>query len=612
MCGINGILHHDPSRPVEARVIERMRAAQVHRGPDDSGAWIHQNVGFGFNRLSIIDLSGGHQPMLSEDGAICLVFNGEIYNFQELRAELSQQGHRFRTKSDTEVILCAWQQWGEQCVTKLRGMFAFVLWDERQRILFGARDRFGIKPLYYWAGEQSFAFASELKSLLEFPDVPRKLDGTALEQFLRHRYVLAPRTILEGVRKIPPAHSFVVANGRFRLQRYWSLPEGPARKVSERDAVEEFRHLTDETMRLHLISDVPLGAFLSGGLDSSAVVAWMKRIGTADIKTFTVGYDSPESELPYAKRVAEHVGTDHHALVLTPERFRDLLPKIVWHMDEPVGDEASLPLYFLSEFAKSKVSVVLSGEGSDEIFLGYEAYPWHTEISKRNAIPGLPLAARLAYALFPNRFQSLRTVLGVPLETRYQGLGQVFRTTELPEVFDPPGDFDRSISALYDACKRKEAAERMSFVDMNSWLPDDLLVKADRMTMAASLELRVPFLDHRIVEFAWQLPLSLKMDGYNVKHILKRSVADMLPQEIIQREKMGFPVPLKSWFREELTSYAQETLLSQGGVTDFLKRDGLRSVCEAHQTQDRSRHIYALLVLDQWCRHFLHPAQSVK
>ncbi|MEQ1948430.1 MAG: asparagine synthase (glutamine-hydrolyzing) [Bryobacteraceae bacterium] len=606
MCGINGILHYDPSRPVEPTVIERMRAAQVHRGPDDSGTWIQKNVGLGFNRLAIIDLSGGHQPMQSEDGAVCLVFNGEIYNFEALRAELSGLGHRFRTKSDTEVILCAWQQWGEPCVAKFRGMFAFVLWDERKQILFGARDRLGIKPLYYWAGGQSFAFASELKSLIEFNDVPRRLDPVALEQFLRHRYVLAPRTMLEGVRKIPPAHSFVVSNGRIRLQRYWSLPEGPARRVSEADAVEEFRHLMDETLRLHLISDVPLGAFLSGGLDSSAVVAWMKRIGATDIKTFTVGYDSPESELPFAKRVAQHVGSDHHELILTPQHFRDLLPKIVWHMDEPVGDEASLPLYFLSEFAKSKVTVVLSGEGSDEIFLGYEAYAWQSQISQRNSIPGLVPAARLAFALFPSRFQSYRNLIGVPLESRYQGLSRVFRPTELRQVFAPPGELDGSVSALYESCQRAEPAERMSFVDINSWLPDDLLVKADRMTMAASLELRVPFLDHHLVEFAWQLPVSLKLAGQTGKHLLKRSVADLLPQEIIHRTKMGFPVPLKSWFREDLTAFARETLLSSGGAVDFLKRDGLSKICESHQTEDRSQQIYALLVLDQWCRRFLH------
>ena len=333
MCGINGLLHHDTLRVVSEDTLQRMRGVQTHRGPDDHGTFIDQNVGLGFNRLAIIDIAGGHQPMANENGDVALVFNGEIYNFQELRKQLAGQGWKFRTNSDTEVILRSWEQWGEDCVNRLRGMFALVLWDRRRRLLFGARDRLGIKPLYYWAGPESFAFASELKSLLQFGEVPRELDSVSLEEYLRHRYVIAPFTILRDVMKLPPGHCFRVSNGKMHIRRYWQLPEQEAREISEAAAVEELQSLMDETVQQHMISDVPLGAFLSGGLDSSAVVAWMARRRSDSINTFSIGYDSPESELPFARKVARHLGTDHHEVLMDAEAFRDVLGKVVWHME---------------------------------------------------------------------------------------------------------------------------------------------------------------------------------------------------------------------------------------------------------------------------------------
>lgn len=549
--------------------------------------------------------------MEDEDSSACLVFNGEIYNFVELRQELIGLGHRFHTRSDTEVVLRAWQQWSERCVEHLRGMFAFVLWDARRHILFGARDRLGIKPLYYWAGPESFVFASELKALLACPDVPRSLDRSALEQFLLRRYVIAPRTILQDVAKLPPAHYFVVADGRLRVERYWKLPAGPARQISEAAAIAELRELMDETVRLHLVSDVPLGAFLSGGLDSSAIVAWMKRLGVADIKTFSIGYDSPESELPFAKRVAEHIGSDHYELLLTPQDFQDQLPGIAWHMDEPVGDEASLPLFFLARFAKSKVTVALSGEGSDEILLGYKAYDRHSRVSKLNSIPGMKTASRLAPGMFPKHFEIHPSSIGIPLEERYQGLSSNFSPEEVAGLLgECTSDTRNRVRSLYEECTRKHPTERMSYVDLNSWLPDDLLVKADRMTMAASLELRVPFLDHRMVEFAWQLPAGMKLKGRTGKHILKEAVSDLLPPEIIHRQKMGFPIPLDSWFRHDLAGFARETILASGSLGNCLNAARLPQILEAHESQDRSQQIYALLILDQWCRQFLHQPNS--
>jgi asparagine synthase (glutamine-hydrolysing) len=427
----------------------------------------------------------------------------------------------------------------------------------------------------------------------------------ALEEFLRRRYVIAPSTMLRDVVKLSPGHYFLVSEGQVRVERYWQLPPGEARAVKEDAAIEEFRALIDETVRSHLISDVPLGAFLSGGLDSSSIVAWMARLGVSDIKTFCVGYDSAESELPFARRVAEHIHTDHHELVLTPTHFRDFLPKIVWHMDEPVGDEASLPLYFLAQFAREKVTVALSGEGADEIFYGY-GYDFHAKLSRLNRTPGIGLASRLMFAMFPHRFRTYKHLVGVPLETRYHGVSKVFSAQEINALLlHPPQSISRRIPEIYQECLRKEPLDRMSFIDLKSWLPDDLLVKADRMTMAASLELRVPFLDHKVVEFAWQLPASLKLRDGVGKVILKKTVDSMLPPEIIYRKKMGFPVPLQSWFRDDLAGFARETLLNPGGVIEHLNAAEIGRQLELHQHQDRSQQIYALLVLDQWCRQFL-------
>ncbi len=610
MCGINGALYYDNDRPVAAQDLDRMRAAQRHRGPDAQGIWINGRVGFGFNRLAIIDLAGGHQPMANDDGSVCLVFNGEIYNFLELRAELESHGWRFRTRSDTEVILRGWEQWGEECVHRLRGMFAFVLWDGRRQILFGARDRLGIKPLYYWAGSRGFVFASELKSLLEWREVPRELDETALEEYLRRRYVIAPRTILKHVWKLPPGHCFTVAGENLLVRRYWQLPEPSGRQVSEQEAVEEWTALMDETVRLHLIADVPLGAFLSGGLDSSTVVAWMARLGVRELKTFSIGYDAPESELDYARQAAQHIGTEHHEIYLNPSEFRDLLPKTAWHMDEPVADEASLALFVLVQFTRREVKVVLSGEGADEIFGGYN-YQQQIAYERWRRYPGVALAACLAQKLPWPRLQRKMAPLAQPLEARYQGVSKVFTSTETQSILrDPPQPISASVAESYRRCPKAGALERMLFLDMATWLPDDLLVKADRMTMAASLELRVPFLDHKMVEFVWNLPADLKIRRGVGKYLLKRPASRLLPERLVYRRKAGFPVPLESWVRNDLRDFVRDSLLAGGGVEPVLERRAIEDLLAAHDVSERTQQIYALLILDQWMRQFLHvPAQ---
>jgi asparagine synthase (glutamine-hydrolysing) len=607
MCGISGLLYTDPARTVDAHVVERMRAVAKHRGPDDSGIYLDANVGFGFNRLSIIDLSGGHQPMSNEDGSATIIFNGEIYNFQEIQRDLSSRGHRFRTHSDTEVILRAWEEYGENCVTHLRGMFAFAIWDSRRKLLFAARDRIGIKPFYYYFDGEQFVFASEIKSLLEAPGIAREIDTAALADYLYHGYVPAPHTLLRGIWKLPPAHSIVVQPPNHRIKSYWEMPlDGPS-PVNERDALEEFGNLIQETLRLHLISDVPLGAFLSGGIDSSSVVALMRRVGVQDIETFSIGYDSTESELGYAKLVADRYHTDHYELRLTPSGFRDILPKIVWHMDEPVADAPSIPLYYLSQFARQRVTVALSGEGSDEIFSGYNIYNIMLAFEKANRIP----FARAAGALAERRARKYGSMLGQPLESRYGGVSRIFplhAVSRLLSLRTSAADPHGSLAAAYARCRRLPALLRMSYIDLTTWLPDDLLVKADRMSMANSLELRVPFLDHKVVEFASRLPLDLRIRGKVNKYLLKRFMTPYLPPEIVHREKKGFPVPKKTWFRTDLAGFARETLLAtEGASRQFFPAREIEGILRAHQRRDCSDQIYALLVFDEWYRAFSRP-----
>ncbi len=611
MCGINGLYYFDRSRRVEESLVDRMRAAILHRGPDDRGVYRDGNVGLGFNRLSIIDLSGGSQPMSNEDGSVWVIFNGEIYNFVELRDDLLARGHKFRTRSDTETIVHAWEEYGEGCVERLRGMFAFALWDVRKRLLFGARDRLGIKPFYYYADDQQFAFASEMKALLEIPEIPRQVDPEALAQFLRHRYVIAPGTILRGVSKLPPGHTVTVSESGWTVRRYWDVPADTV-EIRESDALAELSSLLGESVRLHLVSDVPLGAFLSGGLDSSSVVAWMSELGVRDIKTFSVGYDAPVSELDYARQVAEHFHTDHHELVLTPGMFRDALERAVWNMDEPVGDEASIPLYCLSRFARQHVTVALSGEGADEIFAGYPIYRIMMALEAANRVPGARWAGWLGQRLGEGKLAKYAGMLGRPLEARYGGVSHVFSHAQMSRLCPLVRDLETppdGLAAFYRRRSDCSALARMSYLDLKTWLADDLLVKADRMSMAHSLELRVPLLDHKLVEFAMRLPENLKIRGAGGKYLWKRCMESRLPRNIVHRVKRGFPVPLGEWFGGELSGFVRETLLASGGAGDLFSRPEMERVLDRHtHGWDCSGQIFALVIFDQWYRSFVDHA----
>jgi asparagine synthase (glutamine-hydrolysing) len=610
MCGINALYYRDGSRLIDRHVLNRMRQVAIHRGPDDHGIYLRHNVGLAFNRLSIIDLAGGHQPMANEDGTVWVVFNGEIYNFKALHDELTGRGHRFQTRSDTEVIVHAWEEYGEECVRKLRGMFAFIIWDDRRKILFGARDRLGIKPFYYYADEHQVGFASELKSLLEIPGVPTDLDEAAIGEYLQRRYVIAPNTMLKGIRKLPPGHSISVSERGISITRYWDLPSGPVQNISERDALDQLDFLLLDTTRLHLVADVPLGAFLSGGLDSSCIVGLMHRLDVRDIKTFSIGYDSPESELAYARIVADHFHTDHHELRLTCLDFRDTLPKIAWHMDEPVGDTASIPLFYLSQFARQQVTVVLSGEGSDEIFGGYPIYRRMLAFERANRVPLLSAFGRAVGALAGDtKIRKYANMLGDPVEKRYGGVGGLFSHEQASRMFAGMGNSYDGVSAAYARAGTRSPFGRMSYVDHTTWLPDDLLVKADRMTMAHSLELRVPFLDHVMVEFAAGLPESLKIHRNISKYVIKRWAERLLPRSIVHRPKKGFPVPTKVWFRQELSGFLRDALFASDSVCrKYFAKQELERLLKAHEIEDRSEQIYSLLVLDSWSRQFVRHA----
>jgi asparagine synthase (glutamine-hydrolysing) len=613
MCGINGLFHFDSGHPVEEELINRMRRAALHRGPDDNGVLVRGNVGLGFNRLSIIDLSGGHQPMANEDETVWTVFNGEIYNFASLREDLLKRGHRFRTNSDTETIVHAWEEFGERCVDRLRGMFAFAIWDSRQKVLFVARDRLGIKPLYYHQNTKGLAFASEMKSLLVLPEVPRVVDPAAVMEFLRHRYAIAPNTILKDVKKLEPGHTMSVTARGVSIRRYWDVPMGDPRQITEREAIEEAGTLIKECVRMHLVSDVPLGAFLSGGIDSSVVVGLMHKLGVEDIKTFSIGYDSPESELKYARIVADHFHTDHHELRLTPIAFQDILPKIVWHMDEPVGDQAAIPLYYLAAFARQKVTVALSGEGSDELFGGYPIYARMLQFERWNRVPGAGLAGRVLSRLGGDtKIRKYAQMLGQPLEQRYGGVGMLFTQLQADGLASasPVSELE-GVARAYERFKGSCPLSRMAYVDLKTWLADDLLVKADRMSMAHSLELRVPFLDHTLVEFAARLPSALKIRNGVTKYVLKKWSEPLLPREIVYRSKKGFPVPTKSWFRGDLAGFAREALLATDSVSrTFFSAAALENLLAMHQREDRSEQIYSLLVFDAWNRNNLAPSKS--
>ncbi len=608
MCGFCCLLPEEG--PVDATLLTRMRDLMLHRGPDEGVNYLAPGFGLGFRRLSIIDLSTGSQPLHNEDGSICLACNGEIYNFTALRQELKRRGHRFSTGNDAEVIVHLYEEKGVACLAMLRGMFAFVLWDEKQQLLFGARDRFGIKPFYYLETKGLFACASESKALAVLPQFCRQVDKGAFMDYLSFQYVPEPRTLFQGVYRLPPAHYLLKRAGKpLELNRYWRVEFAPAQKPLDY-FVEGVREKMREAVKLHLQSDVPRGAFLSSGIDSAIIVALARE--REKISTFSVGYkEAAYSELPQARRTAAYLETDHHEYVLSPEEFLEQLPRLVWHLDEPVADPAAISLFFVARLARQKITVALSGEGADEVFAGYGIYREPFALAPFKQLPpslfrSLELLAGFLPTGMPGK--NLLARARQPLEKRFIGNAFIFRPegkSRITPVQGHPSPY-RITEPLYLQVAPLDEVTRMQYIDLHTWMPGDILVKADRMTMANSLELRVPFLDHHLFEFAATLPPHYKIKGKSTKKILREAFKDLLPEAAISRPKRGFPVPTREWLkRRDFQNFFRQLLQEEG--KDWFKEKAVQQLYSAHTAgkNDHSRRLWTILIFLLWHRIFI-------
>jgi asparagine synthase (glutamine-hydrolysing) len=621
MCGIAGFVTAAPAAGAE-KVLQRMTDAIRHRGPDDSGcyhdAWAH----LGHRRLSIIDVAGGHQPLANEDGTLWITYNGEIFNHADLRPALEKAGHRYATRTDTETVVHLYEEAGPRAVEQFRGMFAFAIWDKTARTLFCARDRLGIKPFYYYWDGRLFAFASEIKALLEHPAISAGLEAELLPEYLAFGYVSEERTLFRGIRKLMPGHHLTLAlrdeAAELRIEQYWDAPaQATAGPMEDRDWIAETRRRLEETVRMRLMSDVPLGMFLSGGVDSSAIAAIMRRITSGPVKTFAVGYEEAEfSELDHAARVARTVGTEHREVRVTMQGFFDALPLVVWHEDEPVVWPSSVSLYFVSRLAAEEVKVVLTGEGSDELFGGYQRYRWNLwnqSWARRYGWVPPPLRRWIRSRLASSRLLSgelrrkLRhtflgrenTVESLYLDNFYCAFSRAEQNRMLAS---PPGAVYGNFLRYWNARPGSSALARMLYADQKTYLVE-LLMKQDQMSMATSIESRVPFLDHRFVEFAASIPDHLKIRGTEQKYVLKRAVEDLLPKEIVYRKKMGFPTPLKRWLRSPRAAPLHDALVSPDGfLASYLDLAEIRSLTARHRAgaEDATDRIWSLLNLQIW------------
>ncbi len=620
MCGIAGIAHVDGAWPVDPAELRRMCDILRHRGPDDDGYWTGDGVGLGMRRLSSIDVAGGHKPLANEDVSVWFIQNGEIYNFAEVRAQLERAGHQFATRSDTEVIAHAYEEWGDDCVARLVGMFGIALWDRKRRRLLLARDRLGEKPLFYASDGRQIAFASEMKALTQVPGVPRRLNLAALDDYLALGYTPGPATIFHDVWQLPPAHLLAWEAGRVTVRPYWRLSFEPTSTDDEATAVAPTRVLRPEAGGARLMSEVPLGAFLSGGVDSSTVVGFMAGLSDIPVKTFSIGFEEDDySEVGFAREVARHFHTEHHEFVVRPNLI-DVLPDLVWMCDQPFADSSVLPTYYVAKLAREYVTVALSGDGGDELFGGYARYGRALRRASDGRLPA-PVrdAASHVSALMPDGMKGkvrLRALALSP-ESRYVDASSCIAASRKPAAFTPqvwqalcdhdsygvPLSFFASGASL-------DFAKRMQYVDTNVYLPDDILTKVDRASMAVSLETRAPLLDPALAEYVASLPASYHIKNGRLKHLLKEVAADFLPGGIVNRPKKGFAVPLKHWFRDDLSAFAREVLTSQTfNDRQIFEPRFARKLIEHHNAghADNSARIWALLCFELWARQYLDP-----
>lgn len=624
MCGIYGVIDL-AGNPVDGAVLDAMGRQIGHRGPDDRGRHVDGECAIGMTRLSIIDLAGGQQPIANEDGSSWLVCNGEIYNYRELRDELEAAGHQYRTGSDCESLLHAYEEWGDRFVDRLNGMFGFALWDGRRRRLLVGRDRLGIKPMYILRQGSRLTFASEAKSLLAVPGFSPRIDLSALRSYLQLGYVPGPMSLFENVRKLPAGTILTAEKGRVEETCYWSIPEGVDRATTESEWILRVRESIERSVRMQMVSDVPIGAFLSGGVDSSAVVGFMARHSPQPIKTYAIGFEGGAAEnlyneLPYARRVASLFGTDHHEIVVTPDVV-SLLPRLLWHMDEPVADSAFITTYLVSEFARKDVTVILSGVGGDELFGGYRRYLGNHYVERFDRLPAWAKQASraLGRALPADRHSSALNVMrlakgflassDLSFEERYRAYLQLMPdplTDRLLRVVP-----SHPVDAVHDAFASSGGADslqKMLMVDARTQLPDDLLMLTDRMSMAVSLECRVPLLDHELVELAAAMPESVKVRGGQLKYLMKQSLSDLLPPDILNRKKRGFGTPIGAWLKGQLAG-ALDALLSPESLANRGLFDPVvvAELVASHRAQraDYTDALLALMNFEVWARMYL-------
>jgi asparagine synthase (glutamine-hydrolysing) len=619
VCGIAGIVRWDRA-PVLEDEIRGMCGAIVHRGPDEEGVYIGDGVALGMRRLSIIDLEGGHQPISNEDGTVWIVFNGEIYNYRELRRDLERNGHTFRTDSDTETIVHLYEDLGPRCVDRLRGMFGFAIWDERRRQLLIARDRLGIKPMYYAERNGELVFSSELKPILTLGGIPRAVDWGAANHLFTFLSTPSDQSIVDGVKKLEPACVAIGTPGQpLRIEKYWDVTFQPNETASEAELVEQLRALLVESVTLHQVSDVPVGAFLSGGLDSSAVVALMAKPAAGRLKTFSIGFaESDFNELQYARDVAMRFGTDHHDLVLRPDVV-SIVEDLTWYLDEPFGDTSAIPTYMVSKLASEHVKVVLSGDGGDELFAGYDKYVVEARERRRDRLPrGLRALAGTIGRLIPEGVSGRRFLRHLALDGshRYLDASTLFGADDLGRLFRPEAyrrlaqhdPLAESLAALQHGGADWLASAQ--YRDLHTYLPLDILTKVDRATMAHSLEARPPLLDHRLVEFAATVPARFRLRDGTTKYLFKQAMRGILPDAIIDRQKRGFAVPLATWFRGDLAGFARDLLLStrcrERGFFDTRYIERLLALNERGRNLDLQ--LWTVMSFELWCQRFLDPA----
>ncbi|MBX7173946.1 MAG: asparagine synthase (glutamine-hydrolyzing) [Pyrinomonadaceae bacterium] len=628
MCGIAGWASLDSNRPPmfgDEMLLQSMCDAIWHRGPDSEGLWLGTGVALGMRRLSIIDLSTGDQPVWNEDKTVVVVMNGELYNYREIRQQLLDKGHKFHGASDTEILPHLYEEYGEEMLDKINGMFCFALWDFTKQKLIIARDRFGEKPLYYGIFENKLLFASEPKVLLQHPDVETNVNLNAIRQYLSFDYVPAPHSIYEGISKLPAGHILTLQNGELKTRRYWKLSFQKREKLSFKDATEELGKLLADAVRMRLVSDVPLGILLSGGVDSSTVAAYATQFSTEKVKTFSIGFEEDSfDESKYAREVAEHLGTEHYEDRLSVDTAANLISEIGTWLDEPLSDGSLIPTFLLSRFVRKHVTVALGGDGGDEIFAGYPMYYGHKMVRVYDSIPkfvragmiepvvnSLPVSSKnLSFDYKAKRFVAASKYDMVTRHHSWFGSfspdGQMDLLTESVKDFSAK-DVYSDAKRLLEICDADDQIEQMQFLDMNFYMAEDILTKVDRASMAVSLEVRAPFLDPRVAEFAASLPINYKLNGSNGKYILKKAVEKLLPKTVVKRPKKGFGIPIAEWLRGKLNPLAHDLLLRDRLIRqDFFDYEYVEKLLEEHEKGVASHHkqLWTLLVFQLWYDNF--------